>query len=69
MSTRTAARPLELYMAGCPILRMRAELRGRRVRVLIYSVGLRPQYRSDQVLQRHIEDFRWRKLKERPLPH
>jgi hypothetical protein len=46
-----------------PPLRLRAELRGRRIRLALFTVGLPTQYRSDQVLRRHPEDFTYRRLR------
>jgi hypothetical protein len=46
-----------------PALRLRAELRGRRIRLALFTVGLPTQYRSDQVLRRHPEDFTYRRLR------
>jgi hypothetical protein len=45
-----------------PVLRMRAELRGSRTRLILWTVGLPTQYRSDLFVHRGPKDFRWRRL-------
>jgi hypothetical protein len=46
-----------------PVLRLRAEIRGKRIVLSLYTVGLPTRYRSTQILRRELESFAWRKLR------
>jgi hypothetical protein len=46
-----------------PVLRLRAELRGKRIVLCLYTVGLPTHFRSIQILRREVESFTWQKLR------
>jgi hypothetical protein len=58
----------EIHIPSSPVLRFRAEIRGRRIRTRVWTEGLSYTYASNLVSRREPGDYRWLGFRDRPQP-